>query len=356
MNAYRAFLSLGALLALGCGGDAVDVGHSQNRGWSDAPMEGGSASQPIYESDEAMFSFALDGDTLHALVHHNDTLELVSCELERCRTKRKVLFSDLYVEETGPNPTALVISGGWLYWIADGHQGNGVAACPVAGCMQPRVVPTAIASNLAADSEGGVYWINRDQSALMHLAAEAQAPEHVRSLPIELRYNADIAVHEDYVYVSADNEKMSRFRRDGAGEVEPVATDEMLSSFTLTNDSIYYASQILTGRIVQCPLTGCAEGSDTVVGNQRWPEAIQVDGSEAFWLTNPRFSQKLTHASLQSCLLPDCTVVNERVSDLPATEIVDYQPQSPRFGVNQQSIVWLESFRADGSRLRRLAR
>lgn len=357
MNAYRALLSLSALLALGCGGDAVDVGNSQHRGWADTPIESASptAPQAIYESDEAVFGFTLDDNTLYALIHHDVTFELVSCDLDRCRSERTVLFSGPYVDQSGPNYTPLLISRGWLYWITADGDGR-IAACPITGCTQPRLVPSKVSSNLAADGEGGVYFIDHEQSSLMHLAADGEAPERVQSFAIGLGYNADIAVQNDYLYVAPDHHTMSRLQIDGAGLVEPIATDEMLAAFTLTADSIYYASQILTGRIVRCPLAGCTQGGDTVVDKQRWPEEVLVEGNEAFWLTNPRFSEPLTHAALQSCVLPDCASVHERVSDLPTTEIVDHQPQSPRFAVNRQSIVWLQSFHMYGSSLRRLAR
>jgi hypothetical protein len=357
MNAYEALLSLSALLALGCGGDAVDVGHSQDRGWTDAPIENASATAPqaIYDSDEAVFGFALDDNTLYALIHHDRTFELVSCELDRCRSERTVLFSGPYLDQSGPHHTPLLISRGWLYWITGGGV-SGLAACPITGCTQPRFVPTHVSSNLAGDGEGGVYFIDQEQSSVMHLAADGEAPERVQSFASGLGYNADIAAKEDYVYFGPDDQTISRFRRDGEGVVEAIATDEMLATFTVTADSIFYASQLLTGKIVKCPLAGCAQGSDTLVANQRWPEEVLVQGNEAFWLTNPRFSESLTHATLQSCVLPECASVHERVRDLPTTEIVDHQPQSPRFAVNGQSIVWMQSFRTDGSSLRRLAR
>lgn len=158
LNGHENYLIFSALFALGCGGNAVDVGHSQDRGWADAPAKGASATTPqtIYESDQAFFGFALDANTLYALINHDDAFELVSCELEQCRSERKVLFSGPYGDESGFRSTPLVLSGGWLYWITSEGGVNGIAACPTTGCTKPRFVPTTIYSPLAADSEGGI--------------------------------------------------------------------------------------------------------------------------------------------------------------------------------------------------------
>jgi hypothetical protein len=353
-NGHEISLLLSALLTLGCGGDAVDVGHSQNRGWADAAVENASATIPqtIHESEQGIFGFALDGDTLYALLNHNDTFELVSCKLERCRSARKVLFSGPYPNESNFRSTPLVLSAGWLYWIAD----DGISACPMTGCAEPRRIPTAINSALAVDAEGGVYWIDHEQASLLRITAELDAPERVREWVTEWADVVGLAVQGEYVYIAERAGSIERFRKDGTGSAEPIATDETLVALTVTADSIYYASQILTGRVVKCPLAGCAAGSDTLIDNQRWPEGVQVEGNEAFWLTNPRFSEGFTHAMLHSCLLPDCTAAQVRVSDLPGTEIVDYQQQGPTFAVNRHAIVWLQPFHESGTSFRRLPR
>lgn len=358
LNGYEASLLISACLAFGCGGDAVDVGHSQNRGWSDAPVEDASATTPqtIYESERTILGFTLDDNTLYALINHDDTFELVSCQLERCRSDRKVLFRGPYLDESGFRLTPLVLSDGWLYWITAADGVNGIAACPITGCAQLRFIPTAIYGPMAADNDGGIYWVDHEQSSLMRITPDMEAPEPVRGFVTELGETMGVAAHGDYVYVTEHAQTISRFRKDGTGILEPIATDEMLIAFTITADGIYYASQLLTGRVVHCPLAGCATGGDTLVDNQRWPEGIQVEGNEAFWLTNPRFSGRWTEATLHSCLLPDCASVEERVRDLPTSEIVDYQLQGPTFAVNRQAIVWLQPLDQVGTTLRRLSR
>jgi hypothetical protein len=348
---------IGGLTGLGCGGNAFDVGHSQNRGWADAPPEDASATTPqtIYESDQEIFGFALDDNTLYALINHDDTFELVSCELERCRSERNVLFSGPYVDESGFHSTPLVLSDGWLYWISSENGATNIAACPTSGCTQPRFAQAAISSGLAADPEDGVYWVDHEQSSLMRFAVDIDAPESVRGIVTELGGTLALAVHGDYVYVADQAETISRFRKDGTGVREPIATDDMLVAFTVAADGVYYSSQLLTGRIARCPLTGCVATGETLVDNQRWPEGVQVEGNEAFWLTNPRFSENLTHATLHSCRLPDCSSVQERVGDLTTTDIVDSSSQGPTFAVSQRAIVWLEPLR-DGTSFRRLPR
>lgn len=355
LNRRETSLIASALFALGCGGNAVDVGHSQSRGWTDAPAEDASTTTPqtIYQSEELIFGFALDDDTLYALIVHHDTFELVSCPLERCRSARKVLFSGPY-PETGLSETPLLLSDGWLYWRVNGDF-DALAGCPTTGCTQLQVVQTRSNGPLAADSEG-VYWIDREKSSLMRLTAGIETPEPVRDLNAEMGDGASLAARGDYLYVGSNNETIQRFRKDGAGDLELIATDEMVVAFAVTADDIYYSSQLLTGRVVRCPLAGCAANGQTLAANQRWPEEIQVEGNEAFWLTNPHFSQNVTHSTLHSCQLPECASVQERVPDLPGNDIVNYQQQGSTFAVSQRALVWLEPISPNGTNLRRLAR
>jgi hypothetical protein len=360
-NHYEALLLLSALLALGCGGNAVDVGHSQQRGWSDAPAKDAkpAIAQTIYESDEAMFGFTLDDDTLYALIAHNDTFELVSCPLERCRSERSVLYSGPWLDQPSPLSTPLIVSGGWLYWVVANGGPNGIAACPKTGCAAPRFVPTQIRSRVTGDTKGGAYWIDNEMS-LMRIAADADAPEPVRVLAGEALDPQHLCVRDDYVYFNdqggASSSSIRRLPVDGSSASELVATDDMITGFAVTADALYYPSQILTGHIIECPLPGCQAGGRTLVANQRWPEGVQVHGNQAFWVNNQRFSERGTLAALATCVLPDCASVKELVLDFPVHGIVDYQHEGAKFAVGSRAVVWLERFHGIGSSLRRLAR
>ncbi len=357
-------LLLSALLTLGCGGNAVDVGHSTNRGWADAPAKAASATTPqtIYESEDAIFGFALDDDTLYALITHDNTFELVSCPLERCRSQRTVLFSGPKFGHEGFEPAPLVLAAGSLYWLITNGEPWSIATCPTTGCAQPQLLATRWHTGLAGDADGA-YWIDADQS-LMRMAPNAEAPERVRNLASDLVAPQLLSAHGEYLYYnyieySARLSSIRRVRKDGTSPSELVVTDDAISGLSVAADGLYYPSQLLAGRIVKCPVDDCAAGGTTIAANQRWPKGILVDGNEAFWLNNPRFSGQTPHAALLSCRLPECASVNERVADFPAvggTYVVDATGLGPMFAVNRESIVWLEGFHGFGSRFRRVSR
>jgi len=361
LNGHEISIFFGALVALGCGGNAVDLGHGENRGWADAPAAGSSATAPqtIYQSEEAIVGFALDDDTLYALVTHGETFELVSCRLERCRSERTILFSGSWLDQPSPLSTPLVLSGGWLYWIVGNGGRDGIAACPTTGCGQPSLVPTLVRGGVTGDGEGGAYWFDRE-GALMRIAANSPAAERVRDCAGEIGEPSSGVARGDYLYFS-DVSSVRRIRKDGTRAPELLATDDMIFGLGLAADAVYYASQVLTGRIVQCPVDGCTTGGRTLAANQRWPEGVQINGTEAFWLNNQRFSQAptnatLSHATLRSCALPDCAAVNDRVSDLLLDGVIRYENAGPKFAVSSRAIVWLEQFHGIGTSLRRLTR
>ena len=347
------------LTTLGCGGNSVDLGHGQSRGWADAPAGNASTTAPqtVYESEERMFGWALDDATLYALLDHGTSFELVSCPLERCRSERTVLYSGPKLGAEGAWYSALVLVDGWLLWSVPGGVLEGVAGCPVTGCDKPSFVASDFDGGppyLAADG-AYVYWVDVARS-LQRLGAGQETAERVRSL--ETGQTGRLEVHGDFAYFAdAGGTTISRARVDGSGDVEVVATDNRINGLAVASDSFYYPTQILTGQILECPLSGCTVQNSVLAANQRWPAAVRVVDDEAFWLIS-RTSSPATSASLESCKLPDCASVKEWVNDFPST--TNSSPTSGDdahpFAVNRDSLVWAETYHGFGSALRRLAR
>lgn len=356
LNGYEISLLLSALVALGCGGNAVDVGHSQNRGWADAPANDTSASdasaaapQIIYENEHAIFGFALDETTVYALIDHGATFELVSCPIEHCRSQRKVLLRSPKLGEEGADLTPLVLTGGWLYWMVANGGPSGIAGCPATGCAQAQFLPSTFRSLLVGDADGA-YWIDDDKS-LLRITPSAEAPELLRELDDELVEARHLLARGDYMYFSLGDvvSTIRRVRKDGTDPSELVATDEEISGLAVTSDAIYYSTQILTGRIAECQLVGCQTGASTLAANQRWPKETQVDGNEAFWLSSSTFSDRVAYATLSSCELPDCVSVMQRANDVPVDNITDQYSRGPTFAVSQQAVVWLARYGTFGT-------
>jgi hypothetical protein len=353
---YEIGLALSALLALGCGGNAVDLGASSGSGWTDATTSPSDATTPqtIYDSAEPIYGFALEGPTLYALIDHRRTIELVTCPLARCRSERTTLFSRAKADNEGTEATSLILADGLLYWVDTLNQPRRVVACPTTGCSATQVLTSNWDRGLAADDDG-VYWFDFERK-LMRGATSAAAPSVVRDMREGAQTLSNLALHGDHIYFlgsDPDSSSVRRVRKDGTTDPEPVAADQNVSGFSLTTDTVYYLSQILTGRVATCSLEDCATGTSTLAANQRWPGAIRVEGNEVFWLNNTDWRYDNSKATLVSCLLPDCSPTQTRFVELSMARNVD---QNQVFAVNQDSIVWLEAAHGFGTRLRRLAR
>jgi hypothetical protein len=363
MRKYRKIsVILSALVALGCGGNAVDLGHGRDgQGWSDTTAPEGSSSTPqtIYDSDLPILGFALDGPTLYALVYHAPTFDLVSCPLERCRSERTTLYSspkmgDDYYERNPVFDTTLVVAGNRVFWLSSA----GLVACPKTGCTEPQRLSAIQCNDCFAADGDTLYWL--DDTAVQRLQPNTTLPEQVRGPMAEVLNPDHLVVGGDYLYISdpgADSPSIRRVRKDGTGDVQLVVEDDAISGLSAIGDSIYYPSKILSGRIVECTADDCAKSAVTRANNQRWPMELRVAGDEAFWLTQAHMSDFPTNSNVASCRLPDCNPVQIRVADFPLEYSANDPQYHPHLAVGAESIVWLEA-RLDevGSSLRGLAR
>jgi hypothetical protein len=364
MRKYRKIsLILGALVALDCGGNAVDLGHGRDgHGWSDTTDQEASSSTPqtIYDNDLPILGFALDGPTLYALVYHAPTFDLISCPLERCRSQRTTLYSsrkmdDDYYQNNPIFDTTLVVAGDRVFWLS----GAGLVACPKTGCTEPQRLSSTQCNDCFAADGDTLYWLDRDK-AVQRLKPNTDVPEQVRGPMAEVLNPDHLVVGGDYLYISdpgTDLPSIRRVRKDGTGEVELVVDDDAISGLSAVGDSIYYPSKILSGRIVECAADDCAKSAVTRANHQRWPMELRVAGDEAFWLIQASMSDYPSNSSIASCRLPDCNPVEIRVADFPLENSTNDPQYHPHLAVGPESIVWLEArLQEVGSSLRWIAR
>ena len=346
-----ALSALSALLALGCGGEAVDLG--RNGEWTDAPTSSPDTTTPqtIYRGAEPILGFALEGPTLYLLIQAQQTVDLVACPLTRCGSERTTLLRGLQVSHGLALPTKLVVAGGLLYWVHLSPSGGQLVACPTTGCPEPQVVTSDVFGSLTAD-EDGVYWFDFAHN-LFHGGLNAPAPTALGNVGLDVDSSSLTAWGEHLYFVASDNDSSSvrRVRKDGTSASEVVATDRAISGFSLGQDSLFYVSRILTGRVAQCSPEGCSAGTSTLADNQRWPGTVRVEGNEVFWLNHTPWDYVKSKATLMSCLLPECATPKTRLVEFPMSD-----PEGQNFAVNQDSIVWLEGAPGAGFQLQRLAR
>lgn len=362
---YAAML---AALATACGGSTVDLGHRDNAGFSDleaapSPAEDGAMTQTLYDGEKAVVRFTADETTLYAILGTPDTKsELVKCPLDRCGTERETLLRDAgSFAEPFPETPLLLVSGVLFWMYDDGVSTAGVASCPVDGCDAPALSEsTDYRGSIAADAQY-VYWVDSD-GQLMRWGTDGSSAELLRNLndaPLAedgpAGAAARMAIAGDYVYyLLAHAPTVMRVRKDGSAAPEELFSGEQISSIAATLDGVYYTSKMLTGSVRGHALApGAAER--VVASNQRWPSALQVAGSEAFWVNSDRPTLRQPRGSLVSCSLVDCSMLQTRTTAMPAEDFA-LSAAGPKFAVNSRWLLWLERGDSWHSVLRRLPR
>jgi hypothetical protein len=306
-DGYKSWLILGACLAVGCGGGAVDLGGRDATGWADAPSQEADPTRPqtLFEGEARVFDLAVDETTLYALLFHGEQgYELVSCPIDRCRSERSTLsfFRDNRLQ------TSLVLVADRLYWIMNlGDSGQGVASCPLTGCETPDLALSSLQSGIAGDGEH-VYWIDRE-GWLNRSGADSTEPEKVRNMAIDALASTEnrppllnmsmLAVAGDHVY-STDKSGIYRIRKDGSEAATRFLTDERIGGFGVTTEALYYTTTTLAGAILSCPLAGCEDQRKAIATNQRWPSEIRINHDDAFWINTVEPRASLSRGSLSS--------------------------------------------------------
>jgi hypothetical protein len=345
-----------ACFALGCGGNAVDLGHDA-RGWSDTlePPSGPATPQTIYEGGERVLAFTIDETTLYALVAQPDTFELVSCPLDACRSQRTTLYKGpALVYQEIYSTTLMLVSDSIMWRMDDRAEGSfaGIASCLKTGCEELTLVP-ASSQTVATDGEHA-YWIDA-QRYVMRISPGATQPELVRDLNPELyALQPRAAVGKDHFFYT-EKDEVYAVRKDGTGDRQLVLKEENLSDLGVSGEELYYSTRLLTGSINHCQADQCANTRGAIASAQPWTIAVHVTGDEVFWLNQrPKMTDPLI-ASLLSCALPGCESVRQWSVDF-VTNHSDPADAPFSFAVNQRYLVWVERFQQLGSGLRRMAR
>jgi hypothetical protein len=366
-----------AALALACGGNTVDLGQRDQRGFSDledmppAAPNAAPTPQTIYDGEARLIAYTVDETYLYALLDvPEDRGQLVRCPIDRCRSERTILARGVGSEdETGlSSPTSLFLVSNSLFWLyGTGYPATGVARCSTAGCEGPTFTePAQLWGDLAADA-AHVYWVD-GEGWLRRWATDGSAAERLRDLNGSLEMYGpligdvlNLAVAGDYVFFLQEDlgigAYLSRIRKDGSSDPEVLAQLEDPSSIGATTTEAYYTSQTLAGSLRGLPAGGGEER--VVASNQRWPTSLQLNGSEAFWVNVQQPEAQLPVASLLSCTLPSCSATKTWIGnfELAHTGFGSFFPDASRHvALNSRWLLWLERGAAFGSKLRRLPR
>jgi hypothetical protein len=363
-------------LVVACGGSSVDLGQRDAAGFFDlegppvASADGTPTPQTIYEAETRVIAFTVDETKLWALIDSaDDNGALVSCPIDRCRSERQTLARGVGSFGSMSSSTSLVLASDMLFWIyGEGFPGEGVARCRVSGCEAPTLAESPqLETNIAGDADH-VYWVDAD-GWLTRWGIDDAPAERLRDLngspevdgPLIGRVNR-ITIAGDYAYFrqvgATQASVLSRVRKDGAAAPEVLLTADHVSSVGATLTEVYYTFQTLAGSVRARAVTGNG-GERVLASNQRWPLALEIAGSEAFWINKQQPVTNSPRGTLVSCALPECASTKTLISEIALQDTglgLNQFDLSQRMALNSRWLIWIERGGTWGSTLRRLPR
>jgi hypothetical protein len=293
------------LALLACGESMVDL---------DASLSEANVLAVVHDRIEKM---AVDEQRVYWFGSHLQPTDgyvwfLRSCQKRNCAATIVTYDAPLYRARD-----VFSVSGGEVYWYrSNPNETPGeLVACPITGCSgSPRTVASEISFYAATFDADRFYFFS--QTSLYSLSLSQAGPaQEIAWLPFQLQA---IVIHDAYAYGLAakwssidgparNTSSLVRTRTDGLSSVETVAKDVLLSdshAFGVSADttSIYWTNNLLSGSVNRCPLVGCSDVPDVVIRPLRAPQKLQIDGSELYYVYEPRPYQY----ALSSCTLPAC--------------------------------------------------
>ena len=354
----------------------VDLGQDQSETWRDAPAVGADRTLPqtVYQGGVRVVAFTVDETNLYALLEdfsENDRqLRLVSCPADHCQTQRTTLFSASMEGDVAlVSQTELLLAKGKLYWLSGyGDPASGIARCSTAGCSAgPQdLVETAGPRLMAIATDGDfVYWL--DNEAVMRRAADGTGESESLyrwDIPGPIPMASQIIEFGDYLYLSGDlnaggDSAVFRIRKDGRGTPELIAHGVNIAGLALSSSGVYFTTAVLTGKVLHCPLSGCASAPEEVVTNQRWPNGIRIANDAAYFVTGPPTPAGYPDERLDTLLTSQLT---ERSSPRVVADDLEfggsdfYSSSVADFALNQNSVFWRESTPSRTFSIKRLPR
>jgi hypothetical protein len=132
-----------------------------------------------------------------------------------------------------------------------------------------------------------------------------------------------------------------RWDKETAGDPEVLYESVFpLSEFDVRDDGVYFGTNVLTGTVVRCPLSGACGSGEVLEQAQRWPAVVRVTSNAVVWLNS----------------IPEAAAFMRLA---PSGEAAEIAPQSGQLGsvvVSDGYLYWAESSLYDGvEQIRRVA-
>ena len=93
------------------------------------------------------------------------------------------------------------------------------------------------------------------------------------------------ALDEDYLYqYQFVGSRIVRFKKDGTGEVQVIARDQFdVPGIAVRDGHVYWTEYVSLGRLLRCPVTGCAGDPEVVASRLDHPTALALDADYVYF-------------------------------------------------------------------------
>jgi hypothetical protein len=341
-------LATSALALTACGGEA-NLGDDAAEAWSNPSEDAATRTEAttLYRGGRLVGAFLVREGTLYALLGarlagQKPAIELLSCPVDDCANQRRTLWTTS--DERGLHGVVepLALSSRRLFWVIRDQ----LMSCPIEDCQDnARTLGSPSWSReIGADSDF-VYWLDAQQR-LVRCPHDGCVTDEVvdPSMPAAsvIATGGQIVPFGDSIYSSYDNDrKIVRWDRETEGTPEVLYESVFrLSEFDVRDDGVYFGTNMLTGSMVRCPLSGACGKGEVLVEAQRWPTVVRVTSSAVVWVN----------------AIPEAAAFMRLAPGGKAAEIA---PQSGRLGsviVSDGYLYWAESSLYDDvDQIRRVA-
>ena len=278
-----------ALALTACGGEANLGEDAAGEVWSNAtPGAAPDTLAILYRGERSVQTFTVHEGTLYALLGTRDgeepSFELIACSIDDCADQRRVLWRGRsWTDSFG----SLVVEPPEIFWVDNAD--HEVVGCRIDDCEKgPRSLGSALwPMQIDADPDF-VYWLDEQQRLVRcpHGGCgtrDASEPIDPNAIPS----SGQVMEFVDSVYRSRDrSRKIARVDKAGAPEELLYESVLPLSSFDVSANGVYFATNVLTGEVIRCPLSGACGAGEVLASGQGWPTVVRVASGAVFWFSS----------------------------------------------------------------------
>jgi hypothetical protein len=291
MTLTRTFAA-GALALTACGGEA-NLGDDAAETWSNPSEDAATRTEAttLYRGERVVAAIAVQEGILYTrlgarLAGQSPTTELVACPVDDCENRRRTLWLHTESPEQSATVGPLALSSRRLFWLL----GDQLMSCPLEACQDNArsLGSVGYSTEIGVDSDF-VYWLDQQQRLVRCPHDGCDTGDVVDPSTASLGSNGgQVVPFADSIYSSYDDaRKIVRWEKAAQGDPEVLYESAFpLSEFDVRDDGVYFGTNMLTGTVVRCPLSGACGSGEILVEAQRWPAVVRASSSAVVWVNS----------------------------------------------------------------------